>query len=195
MPRKPRSLQKDLAPPAGPPPKRRTLYFGEWAEKVIGRATNPSGTMERLCRRHALLLMYATPIGRYTVGEWAVLVMALKEGVGLMEFEAWRTVAGWAHLYREDVIERYGVDPVEVARKLRAGGVVENIVVCELVDSYWAIRSRVGHTERLEGLGLITEDEGRAWDAEQAARNARHARKEESPPQGDGLSEGRQDAS
>lgn len=171
MPRKQDAPSHQVAGNLNPAKQKRSLYMGHWADRMLAPAENASAALETICRRFYQFTLGATPKD-YSPSEWAVLVLALRDGAGHAEFDAWRVALGWAHAYRGYVEEVYGVDAVEVARKLKEAGEVTNIAVCQAVDNYWQIQGKPGHAERLEAMGLVTSKEVRDWRATQGKRDA-----------------------
>lgn len=158
--------------PKAPDPDRRqaraSVSLGYWAEQVLS-PDNVSASLEAMARRHHQFMLAATPRD-WSIGDWAVLALALKEGAGQADYDAWRPVLGWSHAYREWCQLMYQVDPVEVARKLQEAGELANIAVCARVDRYWAVKGTPSHAERLEAIGLASRADVESWEADEARR-------------------------
>lgn len=147
-----------------------TLSMGPWSDKLLKTAPNASAYFEVICRRYEQFMLAGTP-GNWSLGQWAVAVLALKDdGAGLTEFDSYQNVMGWANYYRGHAQEMYGVDPAEVARDLADRGPGACIAVCEVVDRYWRYRGKATHAERMEAMGLATRKDVLAWNRGQKRR-------------------------
>jgi len=158
------------------PPRTRTISSdpNSVLNQLLGfRPQNVSQRVENISRRLYQLSMLNVP--RMTATEWAVIVMALKAGVALDEMNVGAHVLAWAHAYGEVAHELFGIEAMEVARRLIDAGAAVNIAVAEMTERYWQFGEGDGstpHAERLELLQLIDRESVREWVAGAARRKS-----------------------
>lgn len=149
---------------------RRTIYVGVMLTRQIEGSKNASARLENMSRRLSLLTSLAAP--KLTIGEWAVVVLSLVGGVGIDDLHAAGRVLAWSHAYGDGVQETYGVDAVELARRLMEQGGLVNVAIAEVAERYWQYGSEMDHAERLELMRLVDREEVRAWKADAPRRTS-----------------------
>lgn len=170
----------DLKAPPKPAKRwRLSLYLGDSTKSMIASAENASGRLDAICRRFQDVCRLTQP-NTWSADEWIPLVLALKNGVGLVEYDAWQAVFGWAHTFRDVMQSVYDIDPTEVAVRLRDSGDIANIVMVEWVERYWQQRSDMTHAEKLYALRLISLKDMREWNKRYPGREAKRRRYEAS---------------
>lgn len=147
------------------------LYIGASAAALFRDGGNASGRLENVARRFEQMVELATP-KELSIAEWAVVVMALRDGAGLADMDSWNNLLAWAHVYEARTREIYGVDAIDVARKLQELGPIACVAAVDIAERYWAIGEEIGHGERLERLGLAKRAEVVAWIADEERRTA-----------------------
>lgn len=149
----------------------KTLYLGHYGGLALQGWPNASARFEHMARRFDQMTRAAIPAD-WTLAEWAVVVLGLREGAGIADHEAWSVLLGWAHVSGEAMEAVYGVDAVEVARKLRDAGAASNVAVMDLVDRYWAMPEAMDFADRMEKLALASRADAAAWRRAKPARDA-----------------------
>lgn len=142
-----------------------SLYLGPYGNRVVGTAKNASLRMEAMARRFEFIREQVVPHS-FTIPEWSVLVVALRDGQALIEFNSYVAVLDLASQYGvSQIIDAYGADPLQVADKLVKLGSVMQIMVCDMVERYWDLSEIDSHEMRLVALHLVSREEAARWRA------------------------------
>lgn len=151
--------------------RKKSLYLGPCASQALSAAPNASARLERMARRFEQQIRALVPQS-WSMGDWAVVTLALRDWDGVTDTEVWRNVMGWGHIYHSQVQAIYELDPVEIAERLAAAGPAANAAVMEIADRYWEMPEALTHAERMERLGLASRLEIQVWERAQRRRDA-----------------------
>lgn len=168
--------EADAPVPAARRYPRAAIYMGPVTERLSRQARagnrNVSGRIEAICRRFEYLRAVALrdAASRWTPEDWVLFVQALQQGAGQMEYEAWKHVLYFAHAVAGQFEAVYGVNPSDVATRLRDAGDAVNIAVVDSVERYWQMSEATGHAEKLRALGLADAAAVKKWDGSRKAR-------------------------
>lgn len=160
---------------------RVAVYAGPVTERLLHRVKasggNTSNRLEQICRRFEYMraAMLQDKRNQWTPAEWVLFVQALQDGAGQMEYEAWKHVLYFAQAVAGQFEAMYGLNPTEIAIRLRDAGDAVNISVADTVEQYWSLSSDSGHAEKLHTLGLVGRDEVKKWAAGAKARDKAYA--------------------
>jgi hypothetical protein len=140
-----------------------SLYLGPYGNRMIGTAKNASARVEAMARRFEFIREQTLP-DAFSISEWAVLMVALKEGRALIEFSSYVAVLDLAAEYGvAQISDAYGADPLHLADKLLKLGGVMQIMVCDMAERYWALETIDSHENRLVALHLTSRENAISW--------------------------------
>jgi hypothetical protein len=160
---------------------RLAVYAGPVTDRLLSQAkaggANVSGRLEQICRRFEYFraAMLRDERLQFTPAEWVLFVQALQEGAGHMEYEAWKHVLYFAQAVAGQFEAMYGINPTEIASRLRDAGDAVNIAVADTVEQYWSLSPTSGHVEKLHMLGLVEKEEIKKWAAGAKQRDRAYA--------------------
>lgn len=156
---------------------RRAIYAGPVTDRLLRQAAgnNVSNRVEQICRRFEYFraAMLRDSKNQWTPAEWVLFVQALESGAGQMEYEGWKHVLYFAEAVAGQFEAVYGVNPTDIALRLRDAGDAVNVAVVDTVEQYWSLSDKSGHVEKLHMLGLVERDEIKKWAAGNREREQR----------------------
>ena len=132
---------------------RTSIYVGEPLQRVLDHvgAENRSGRINDIAGRYDAIISDELARLSLTANEWAAIVDA-NNGTFMHDEYGWRLA--FANVQDTPELDaKWGVDRLELARKIGAPSIAMRAAVAEVIERFWSLSSSEGgHTRTLDQM-------------------------------------------